>query len=313
MSSTTLKASTKERAMCKRKTTAEYAAQVAALGKGITVVGEYKLTGTKIAHKCAEGHQWGATPNNILRGSGCPHCAGQIPAKPYQQRLDDMGKGFIAIGEYKNSHTKITHQCAEGHEWDAPPGVILHGRGCPHCAGQVPDKPYQQRLDELGSGFVALGEYDGAHKRIAHQCSRGHQWDASPTNVLRVSGCPECAEHGYKLSKPALLYVLEHKLPDGRTRTNIGITNRTVEERYDVDALDTITRRTTIEGHGVDVRKLEQSLHEMLSDHLDARGFGFKTKKGSKECFDYPFEAAAKLAHYKGSPVDREVGRAVSN
>ena len=240
--------------MCKRKTTAEYTAQVAALSSGITVVGEYKTAYTKITHECAEGHQWDASPSSILRGRGCPHCSGYIPAKPYQERLDDMGKGITAVGEYRRAHTNITHECAEG-----------------------------------------------------------HQWDARPSNILSGNGCPVCAESGFSDEKPSQLYVLEHKLADGRTRTNIGITNRTVEERYSADALDTITRRTTIAGLGSDVRKLEQRLHEMLSDHLDARGFGFRTKKGSKECFDYPFEAAAKLAHYKGSPEGLEVSRAVFN
>ena len=358
--------------MCKRKTTAEYTAQVAALSSGITVVGEYKTAKVKITHECAEGHQWDAAPYNILRGKGCPRCSGRIPPKPYQERLDDMGKGFTAIGEYKDDRTNITHECAEGHQWDAKPNSILRGRGCPHCSGRIPAKPYQERLDDMGKGFTAIGEYktvnskithecdkghqwearpsnilggDGcphcsgripaktyqerlddmgkgitavgeyksAHTNITHECAEGHQWEARPSNMLSGNGCPVCAEYGFNEGKPSLLYVLEHKLQDGRTRTNIGITNRTVEERYAAEDLATVTRRTTISGLGADVRKLEQRLHEMLSDHLDDRGFGFRTKKGSKECFDYPFEAAAKLAHYKGSPEGLEVSRAVFN
>ena len=57
--------------MPRKKTHAEYVAQVDALGKGITVVGEYAGDKKAIKHRCTEGHEWDGMPTNILRGAKC--------------------------------------------------------------------------------------------------------------------------------------------------------------------------------------------------------------------------------------------------
>lgn len=61
----------------KKKTHAEYVAEVESLKKGIKVVSDYVDIKTKITHRCSEGHEWDAQPLSILRGSGCPHCGQQ--------------------------------------------------------------------------------------------------------------------------------------------------------------------------------------------------------------------------------------------
>lgn len=59
------------------------------------VLEPYINSHTLITHQCDKGHSWKASPNNILRGRGCPYCSKHgfkldIPAILY----------YIKIGEY---------------------------------------------------------------------------------------------------------------------------------------------------------------------------------------------------------------------
>jgi hypothetical protein len=45
---------------------------------GFFVVDKYQGARVAIKHRCAEGHEWDATPDNIKRGRGCPHCSEHI-------------------------------------------------------------------------------------------------------------------------------------------------------------------------------------------------------------------------------------------
>ena len=42
------------------------------------MVGELVNARTKTTFRCAEGHEWGARPTNVMSGTGCPHCANQF-------------------------------------------------------------------------------------------------------------------------------------------------------------------------------------------------------------------------------------------
>ena len=71
-----------------KKTHAEYVAQVEALGKGFTVVGEYVRSKVPVTHRCAKGHKWDAKPNNILNGSNCPACRKVLMSNTEKVRLN---------------------------------------------------------------------------------------------------------------------------------------------------------------------------------------------------------------------------------
>lgn len=54
----------------------EYVNAVAAINKDIIVMGRYINARTPIRHKClVDGWEWDVTPDNILRGHGCPQCS----------------------------------------------------------------------------------------------------------------------------------------------------------------------------------------------------------------------------------------------
>lgn len=51
--------------------------------------------------------------------------------------------------------------------------------------------------------------YAGHHVRHTFVCERGHTWEATPTNVLRGAGCPQCA-HKARKTTPQFISELQH-------------------------------------------------------------------------------------------------------
>lgn len=62
-------------------------------------------------------------------------------------------------------------------------------------------KTHEQFALELTTrhpNIIALGEYTTALKHVKVKCLLDdHEWDVIPNNILRLSGCPECARRNY--------------------------------------------------------------------------------------------------------------------
>jgi hypothetical protein len=110
------------------------------------VAERYVNRNTKLRWRCAEGHEWEASPNNLMnkRDMWCPFCSGRRLWAPglteAQARLAECialagaRDGRCLSGAYVNGATPLRWRCADGHEWEARPGNIKSGRWCPTCA-----------------------------------------------------------------------------------------------------------------------------------------------------------------------------------
>ena len=266
---------------CSKTRILSYEDRLRSDGRGFVAIEPYRNAQTPTLHQCLKGHIWRAIPNNIIRGSGCPYCAGYFPVN-YQDRLDADGRGFVALEQYKTSDVKILHRCQKGHEWKATPDNILHGRGCPHCSGHIPIS-YQLRLDMDNRGIIALEEYKGSSTKILHRCQKGHEWKTHPESVLAGNGCPSCAKTGFDPNKPATLYYLR---VSGGKAYKIGITNRSVKDRFrikDFEKLE-IVHETHYE-IGQDAYDAEQLILKKFA-HCSYRGEPLLST-GNTEMFDY--------------------------
>lgn len=69
--------------MAKQKTHEEFMKKFKTLGnQNIIILGRYIGAKTKILVKCTiDGHEWYATPSNLLKGRGCPICSGKQVVK----------------------------------------------------------------------------------------------------------------------------------------------------------------------------------------------------------------------------------------
>ena len=215
--------------MCSKKVTpADYDAWLEQDGRGIVALELYVKGHTPILHQCPKGHQWRPAPSNIKRGHGCSHCTGKIrkTKEQYAEWLKQDGRGYVALEPYVNKSTKILHQCPEGHKWLANPDNIKHrGSGCPHCSGRIP-QDYYEWLELDGRGYVTLEPYVNARKNILHQCAEGHQWSATPDNIKRGTGCPDCC----KITSDANVFYIWENADDAGVY-KVGITSERCAEK----------------------------------------------------------------------------------
>lgn len=125
-------------------------------------------------------NQWKATPNNILRGRGCPTCAiksGKFRGNGVSKYI---GINFIEISKsrflhllpiihdnritnidtYINSSTKIRFECTIcKNQWSATPNSILAGNGCPNCNGYKGEQIVIKFLTEYRIQFTSQKKF----------------------------------------------------------------------------------------------------------------------------------------------------------
>lgn len=175
--------------------------------RGVDMIGDYVNARTKTMFKCLEGHQWLATPDSVLRGNGCPHCACQakLTKEIVNQRIHDSGNRMI--GKYTDSKTKTEFLCQYGHTWSSIPSHVMAGSGCPVCSHkqQLTEKDVKERLSELS--ITMVGMFTKMIGKTEFECKSGHRWKTSPNNILNNgTGCPICSDYGFNPNKPAWEY-----------------------------------------------------------------------------------------------------------
>jgi hypothetical protein len=197
------------------------------LERGIKRLGEYVYTKTPCLLKCLKetcGCEWQAIPNNIFKGGGCPRCSGceRLTNEIIDQRL--IGRDIKRIGECKRSMTKTLWGCLIcNHEWQASPGDIFQGNGCPRCSGleRLTNEIIDQRL--VGRGIKRLGECKGSRTKTLWGClkeSCGFEWQASPNHIFRGCGCPRCASSKGErkvakwLEAHNIIFIPQHRFND---------------------------------------------------------------------------------------------------
>jgi predicted nucleic acid-binding Zn-ribbon protein len=124
----------------RRKTHEEYVEELHVKRRGEYVVLDvYTRCNVKTKHRHENcGYEWEVVPNSILKGSGCPFCAGMSrkTTEIYTREVLEKTKGdYEVLGEYTSNRTMIKHRHVEcGYEWKVLPKSILKGVGCPKCA-----------------------------------------------------------------------------------------------------------------------------------------------------------------------------------
>lgn len=143
---------------------------------------------------------------------------------------------------------------------------------------------YEQALLSREVEAYPLELYIDSRTPISHSCIEGHEWKARPSNILSGSGCPTCSKSGFDINKPAILYYI--KIVDSNdTFYKVGITNRTVAERFELDKDKSIT--VLLEksfSRGIHARNEEQLILSKFTNeriHMP----GLLKSKGNTELF----------------------------
>ncbi len=184
---------------------------------GKLISDQYINNRTKLWWECANGHQWKASPSHIKNGRWCPKCAKVVRGLKKRDSLENMQKianergGKCLSSEYNLSHSKLKWECAKGHQWFATPSNIKKGTWCPICAGFT-QKSYNlnrkkhnlKKMHQIAmkrGGRCLSAKYINTNSKLLWACAKGHQWEAIPSNILKGSWCPICANQNRALSQ----------------------------------------------------------------------------------------------------------------
>lgn len=164
----------------------------------------YEGQHAKYRFRCAEGHEWVAAGNGILRGAWCGRCARKLSGEAQRdpeglQRLRAAAEaqgGRLETQEYRGIAANYAFSCAKGHRWNTRGEHVLSGTWCRMCAGlrrRHTLETMQEIAHERG-GRCLSPAYLGVKVALIWECDRGHVWEASPDSILNGgSWCRNCS------------------------------------------------------------------------------------------------------------------------
>lgn len=165
--------------------------------------------------RCKAGHEWDAVPGRIISGHWCQRCHSdnrKISLKTVKA-LATANNGRLLSNDIEGSHSKLRWECEHGHQFErAYTRFRVVHKFCPRCKGappvvwpagttkhSAPDRLTAMRAKCRAAaakrgGQCADHDYKSTHTPITWTCAAGHDWQATPGNVVYVgSWCPICA------------------------------------------------------------------------------------------------------------------------
>lgn len=262
---------------------------LAANGEKLTFIGTYTKAKEHSLFRCNKcGYQFKAMPNGILRGQGCPDCAGRRWTKEkLQDHLDGQGKTILLTSEYAGTKEQIGCTCRVcNYSWQSTPSNLRNG-GCPSCSGKLKGSipKLQSRIDAIGSKVIVSGGYINKWTHVDCYCQIcSFEWRAQPSALARGTSCPCCAPCGFNPSKPAHLYYLR-VVDNGQTYWKVGITGKAIKYRYFGSDMKKITvLYSYLFENGQHAYVAEQNILKMYKDYRVV-GIDVLRGRGNTEIF----------------------------
>jgi Zn finger protein HypA/HybF involved in hydrogenase expression len=189
-----------------------------------------------------------------LKGFNCPKC-GRVSAKNY------LGHNIIRFAEdarkyhgdkydyskvkYVNALSNVIIICPKHGEFSQIPASHKRGVGCPKCGDESTAskrvRTTKDYIDEAKTVHASKYDYSKCiyktmNDKLEVICpDHGSFWVLASNHVKgNQSGCPDCAESGFKPNFPGVLYYIAIISDTGEILYKIGITNLSVEKRFPV-------------------------------------------------------------------------------
>src|ERR1035441_7456160 len=160
----------------------------------------YNSGHTKVNIICPEHGIFSQTPDNHLRGHGCPKCAKVYhpTTEEFITKAQEIHDNTYKYEEviYKNAKTKIKITCPEHGDFPQIPFHHLLGHGCPKC-----NNVYRPNTEEFITKAKELhGDkyeynlviYKKAKTTVEIICKKHGKFLQTPDNHLHGQGCPKC-------------------------------------------------------------------------------------------------------------------------
>lgn len=174
--------------------------------KNVLILSKYINAKTKIECLCKIcGYTWNATPDSILRGTGCRKCADKERSSLLKKTTDTfinelrmINDKIEIIGEYTGANDNIACKCIIcDYMWSPISSSLLQGCGCPYCSGCITlthDEFVEKIKEKINENIIILGKYVNSTTKIECKCKKcGYVWDTLPERILKGNGCKKCA------------------------------------------------------------------------------------------------------------------------
>lgn len=199
----------------KTKPIEKFTAELEAINPNVEIVGNYKNNSTKVKVRCKLcSCEWDVLPYGLLAGNGCPKCGRQSQAdkrrKSNEQFLSELKRinsDIVPLESYQSSNSRMKVMCGKCLKtWESTPSSLLHGNGCPHCAGNF-RKTHETFIEEMNKRhptIEVIGTYKNAKTKVLVKCREcGFEWEDSPSNLLSLGrGCRQCRKTITNSKKP---------------------------------------------------------------------------------------------------------------
>lgn len=191
---------------------------------------EYVSCKSKIIIKCKMHGEFEQTPQHHLAGTRCPHCFGtvKLTTEEFIIRAKQIhGDKFnYSKTVYISANKSLEIICKEhGSFWQTYGNHVDKKQGCPKCYGNFPrtTEEFIRESTEIHSGKYGYckSEYKNLKSKVTIICSVHGEFKQSAVTHLKGSGCKACVKYGYKVDKPATLYLFKIN----ETILGFGITN----------------------------------------------------------------------------------------
>jgi hypothetical protein len=210
--------------MGKRKTTQDFieTARIVHSNKYDYSKVEYVNNRTKVCIICPEHGEFWQTPDQHLRGQGCPVCRYIKSSSKIRMGQDEFIKRSNEIHQqkydyskvnYKNTDTKVIMGCPIHGDFEQTPHHHLKGIGCPICGSKTYDtNEFVKRAKQTHGdkyNYSKTNYIDKRHKIII-TCPLHGDFEQLPQNHLSGRGCPECGRH-FGVQEKKVLKLLKEK------------------------------------------------------------------------------------------------------
>lgn len=238
----------------------------------------------KVTITCPVHGEFIQRPNNHLTGYGCNKCGLEASSKKQSKPLSTFIKTANIVHnniydysntKYQTSKKKVEIICPTHGSFYITPSNHIHKtnpQGCPSCgklkantARKHTQKDIIRKFNSLNTSYdYSKVKYLSFHSKVEIVCKiHGSFWQ-TPAHHLGGTKCPACTKYGFDPEKPAILYYLS--INNGEAY-KIGITNRTVEARYKLSDISSITTIWYKEfDKGINAYQYEQAILKHFCD-----------------------------------------------
>ena len=274
--------------MSKRKTTEQFIAEAKLVHGNKYDYSKVEYTGrhNKITIICPIHGKFEQSPKHHLSSNyGCPYC-GRINTaivqgmsfKDYVIKVNAVhdNKYKYIESSYINCSEKITIICPIHGEFEQMARTHLQS-GCNSC-GYIESSTklsktltlFIKQSDKIHNNKYNYSKvkYKNSNTKVCIICPTHGEFMQTPASHLNNRGCPSCAKNGFDVRKPAYLYYLKITTDTNQVLYKIGITNKTVNERFNLTDLSKIEIvKQKLYDNGQDALDWETRLKRMYKEY----------------------------------------------